>query len=441
MNNYLRNMIKRRNEGYACGIPSYCTANPFVIQACLEQAKRFDGYVLLEATANQVNQYGGYTGMTPVDYKNMVYAIAEKISFERERIILGGDHLGPLIWADLPENEAMARSMELVRAYISAGYTKIHLDTSMRLGDDPADKPLSDETIAQRGAALYSACQEAYAELLKKDHDAVVPVFVIGSEVPIPGGAQAAGEAIEVTKPESLENTLRAYESAFKQLGFSNAFEDIIGVVVQPGVEFSDSGCSRYDRAAAAEMTAAARYHRNIVLEGHSTDYQPAKALREMVEDGVAILKVGPALTYAFREGLFALSIMERELVPEDRQAHFTEILEQAMTNDPKYWQKYYHGSKKQQQLHRRYSFSDRCRYYLSTPSIEAAIAQLLENMNHIEIPLSMIHQYMPVQYNKLLNGSLQPAAEDLLRDYITVVTDDYNYAVQYGYDIAGVHY
>ena len=150
----LRRMLKNRQAGmrYA-GIPSFCTANGLVIEACLKQAIRFDDCVLIEATANQVNQFGGYTGMKPADFRDFVYEIADNIGFDRDRIILGGDHLGPLTWQNEPEAEAMAKSVELVKLFVSAGFKKIHLDTSMRVADDSRDEPLSDETIGLSGTA------------------------------------------------------------------------------------------------------------------------------------------------------------------------------------------------------------------------------------------------------------------------------------------------
>ena len=50
--------------------------------------------------------------------------------------MLGGDHLGPYVWRAEPADEAMAKARDLVRDYVAAGYTKIHLDASMRLGGD-----------------------------------------------------------------------------------------------------------------------------------------------------------------------------------------------------------------------------------------------------------------------------------------------------------------
>ena len=87
----LHDMIFKRNIGIHCGIPSYCTASGIVIEAALQQGKRFGDDVLIEGTSNQVNQFGGYTGMRPADYKEFVLGLADKVNFPRERVILGGD--------------------------------------------------------------------------------------------------------------------------------------------------------------------------------------------------------------------------------------------------------------------------------------------------------------------------------------------------------------
>lgn len=236
MKNPIRDMVTKRQLGIHCGTPSFCCANKLVIEAILEQAKRFDDTVLIEATSNQVNQSGGYTNMRPKDFRNFVYQIADKIEFSREKIVLGGDHLGPLPWMDLPASEAMANAIELVKLTVAAGYTKIHLDTSMKLGDDPVTGKLSNETIAERGAILYQACEEAFQERLKKHPNAMHPIFVIGSEVPVPGGAKEDHNKVKVTSPKDFEQTLLAYKKKFLQLGLQDAWNYIIAVVVQPGV-------------------------------------------------------------------------------------------------------------------------------------------------------------------------------------------------------------
>lgn len=436
MSDLLRDMIAKRKEGIICGVPSYCTANELVIESVLKQAKRFDDSILIEATANQVNQFGGYTGMKPADYREFVYEIADRIGFPRENVVLGGDHLGPLTWVDEDEASAMDKAEELVRLFVAAGYKKIHLDTSMRLASDPTDEMLSDETIAARGARLYVACEEEYQKLLAKNPDEKRPVYIIGSEVPIPGGAQEEEDSISVTKPAAVEKTLAAYKEQFEKVGMGDAFENIIGIVVQPGVEFGDDTVFHYNRVNAAELTAAMQKYDGVVMEGHSTDYQSPAGLKEMVEDGIAILKVGPALTFALRDGIFALSAIEKVMLPEEKQVKFEDVLEKVMMENPGNWQKHYHGNDKELYIKRKYSFSDRCRYYFALPEIQEAIAKLIENIDSVDIPLGLLHQYMPLQYVKVRDGKLAKEGRALLLDSVNEITETYNYATKYNYVI-----
>lgn len=437
--NAIQEMIIKRNMGIHCGMPSFCTANSLVLEACLQQGKRFGDEVLIEGTANQVNQYGGYTGMTPQTFKEFVYKLADKVGFPRNRIILGGDHLGPLTWFQEPEETAMKKAEELVRAYVLAGFKKIHLDTSMRLGDDSKEEPLSVRTIAQRGARLYRVCEEAYQELLKENPQELRPSYVVGSEVPIPGGEQEQEDQVAITRPEDLHETIRIYKEEFEKVGMGHLFHTIVGVVVQPGVEFGDENLVRYNRSETVALSQAISEYPGIVLEGHSTDYQSPKQLKEMVEDGVAILKVGPALTFAAREALFALSYMEKYLIPEEDRANFIETLEKVMVEKPKNWQVYYNGTEEEKALKRKFSFSDRCRYYYDLPEIQECIQKLFYNLDHVHIPLGLIQQFMPLQYIKVRDGIISATAEEMAKDKVVERIEDYNYATKYNYITSGI--
>lgn len=441
MTNPLKDMVEKRKIGIHCGIPSYCSANKLVIEAALEQAKRLPGQsVLIEATSNQVNQDGGYTKMLPADFKEYVFKIADKIDFDKSLIVLGGDHLGPLPWCDKPAAYAMEQAKILVQLCVSSGYTKIHLDTSMKLGDDPAGA-LDPLVVAERGAFLYKAAEESFAEYLEAHPDAIHPVYVVGSEVPIPGGDQEEGDHVKVTTPKDFENTLMAYKEKFHELHMDDAWENIIAIVVQPGVEFGNADVHNYNRVEAMQLCSTLRKYPDIVFEGHSTDYQTPQSLNEMVQDGIAIIKVGPALTFAVREGLFALSMMEKELIPdESKRADFIEILEKVMLENPKNWAKYYDGDNFKQHLSRKYGFSDRSRYYMTIPEVDAAIEKLLKNMDEVTVPLNMLRQYMPVQFKHIREGRLQnPTARDLVKDKVVEIIDDYNYAVIHSYMTANM--
>lgn len=419
------------NELIFNGIPSYCTASKPVLRSLLRRAGVSGQPVLVEATANQINQYGGYTGMQPKDYRQMVLKIADEVACPRDLVLFGGDHLGPLVWDGLPEKEAMERAVVLVRLFAAAGYSKIHLDTSMRLADDDKNKPLTDDVIARRGAALYAAAMEGYQEALQEEPTLPRPVFIIGSEVPIPGGTQVQEDSIAVTKVEALRNTLDAYRKAFADAGFADGMKDVIAVVVQPGVEFGSDEVHVYNREAAAKLTAGmAEFQGKVVLEGHSTDYQPKQALRQMVEDGIKILKVGPALTFAYRDALFALSELEKILVSPKERANLPQILEDTMCASPANWQKHYTGTPEELLMLRKYSLSDRSRYYFSIKEIEDAEEKLFTNLEKVHIPLGLLHQFMPRQFAAVVAGELKCEPRLLAEFAVTAVAEDYEYAV-----------
>ena len=429
--NPLKQIIAKQKAGEAVGIYSACSANSYVIEAAIECAKRDNSCVLIEATANQVDQNGGYTGMKPADVRDCVFGIAKKVGFTTDRIFLGGDHLGPLTFASKPEAEAMADARELVRCYVAAGFTKIHIDTSMKVADDDPNTRLSDETIARRGAELARVCEDTYQELLKSDPDAVRPVYIVGSEVPIPGGAQDPNAGMQVTRVEDFKATVAAFEKAFKEAGLEETWKDVIACVVQPGVEEKDAGCTEYDRAKAAELMASIKEFPNLVFEGHSTDYQTKYKLRELVEDGVGILKVGPGLTYAAREGIFSLCVIEEELakVYDFETSHFKEALDKAMLANPGKWQPYYHGTEKEIAFKRQYSFSDRCRYYFPVKEVQDALNKLISNLREHPVPLPLLSQYMPMQYTMVREGTLKNDPEELIKSRIAYTIEEYTFA------------
>ena len=174
----IQEIVQQQKQGTPVGIYSCCSANAFVLKAALRRGLQHHMPVLIEATANQVNQFGGYTGMKPADFYAYVQQLAADMGYPEKDLILGGDHLGPLTWTNLPAAEAMDNAEELVRQFVLAGFTKIHLDTSMRVADDDLQARLSDEVIAERGARLCKAAEAAYAQRL-----AVHPGFY-GSKKP-----------------------------------------------------------------------------------------------------------------------------------------------------------------------------------------------------------------------------------------------------------------
>jgi D-tagatose-1,6-bisphosphate aldolase subunit GatZ/KbaZ len=410
--NWLAETIRRHKAGEPVGIYSVCSAHPTVVQAAIAQATADGSRVLIEATSNQVDQFGGYTGLRPAEFRDLVFGIADASGFARERVVLGGDHLGPNRWQRQSANAAMANAEVLIAAYVEAGYTKIHLDCSMACPDDPT--VLTDEIVAGRAARLLRVAEDTAH---RKGSDG--PVYVIGTEVPVPGGAHETLGRLTPTPADRARRTIAAHRAAFAELGLEHVWPRVVALVVQPGVEFDHLNVIDYERSATTELRHVLDTEEQLVFEAHSTDYQRPAQLRELVEDHWAILKVGPALTFAMREALFALALIENELVSRSSRSNLVEVVERRMLSAPEYWQAYYQGDPLAQRTARRYSYSDRLRYYWADDQVDAARQTLLANLDRIGIPLPLISQFLPAQYDRIRAGGLEPVAQSLVIDRI----------------------
>jgi D-tagatose-1,6-bisphosphate aldolase subunit GatZ/KbaZ len=402
------------------GIYSVCSAHPLVIEASVLQALDDDGYLLVEATSNQVDQFGGYTGMKPQDFRRLVLGLARRHGLPEDRIVLGGDHLGPNRWQERPAEEALAYAGDLVASYVAAGFTKLHLDCSMACADDKS--PLDDSVVARRAATLASRAEQEASAGTPADN----PVYVVGTEVPVPGGAHDALEVLTPTSADAARATLAAHENAFRTDGLEGVWNRVIALVVQPGVEFDHERVIDYDRSATGELRQVLDDHGRLVFEAHSTDYQTRANLRALVEDHWAVLKVGPALTFAMREALFALAAIENELVAEGERSELLSVVEHRMQEEPGYWEGYYPGGPAARHLLRRYSYSDRIRYYWAYPDVEDAQRRLFSNLAAREIPQPLLSQYLPRQYERVRHGGLESVPEALVFDRIRDTLQDY---------------
>jgi len=360
-----------------------------------------------------------------------VITIAKENDFPSYSLIFGGDHLGPNVWQKQPAAIAMNNALDQIRAYVNAGFTKIHLDASMPLGDDDSDPdmPFNPGLVAQRSAELCKAAEDTYHQMTSNEFE---PVYVIGTDVPIPGGAQASLENIRITPVTEVEEIISLTKEAFNRLELENAWERVVAVVVQPGVEFSDDAVSAYNPRKARQLSLYIENIPQMVYEAHSTDYQLPDLLKNMVVDHLAILKVGPWLTYAFREAVFSLAAIEAELSRLHKNilpSNIIQILDQVMMDEPKYWIKYYQGSEEQKSFARKYSLSDRIRYYWPNKKVGHALDKLIANLQHHPIPSSLLSQHMPPQHQALLDGQITSQPLDLIHHKIMEILKIYSIA------------
>ncbi len=412
-------VIERHRAGEPAGICSVCSAHPLVIEAALAHAKAIERPALIEATSNQVNQDGGYTGLRPAQYRDLVWDMADEAGLPRERVVLGGDHLGPNCWQTQPAKAALDKAALMVSEYVRAGFRKIHLDCSMPCGDDPRSLP--DEVIAERTAILCERAEDAW-----RGSGGDAPVYVIGSEVPTPGGAQEALQELAVTEPDAALATVAAHRTAFVRHGLEAAWHRVIGLVVQPGVEFDDSHIIDYVPAKARRLSDCLLRESSFVFEAHSTDYQTRAGLAALVRDHFAILKVGPALTFALREAVWALDRIELEWLGPERSSRVRATILETMRRDPRHWSKYYHAKGRALELQLEYSLSDRIRYYWPAPAVTDALARLSASFDGAAPPLPLLRQYLPAAYDAARRAELALDAQSLLVHHITQVLADY---------------
>lgn len=374
----LRRIIAQNRSGQAVAIPSICSAHPAVLEASLTLAQTLGAPLVIEATSNQVNQDGGYTGMTPPDFIAFVTAIAQAAGVEPKSLLFGGDHLGPQAWRALPAAAAMDKARNLVADYARAGFGKLHLDCSEGCAGETAQLP--DAVTAARSADLAAVALRAApnpADLL----------FVIGTEVPPPGGARAdeAGD-IPATTPAAAMATLAAHKLAFESAGIGAALDQIGGLVVQPGVEFSPQKVHALPLARDPELLRALQDWPAVCLEAHSTDYQDPAVFPRLAELGFAFQKVGPALTFAWRAALYALDQIRADL-GGPHGPRLADVMEAAMLAAPGYWQGHYNQKAGDLYDQRHFGLADRIRYYWPAPQAEAAVAALFADLERVTLP------------------------------------------------------
>jgi D-tagatose-1,6-bisphosphate aldolase subunit GatZ/KbaZ len=433
LENKILQITRTHKSGQRIGITSICSANPFVIKAAINHSKKNNRLLLIEATSNQVDQFGGYTGLTPALFRQSVLETAQKLNFPSENLVLGGDHLGPNRWQNEKSETALEKAREQISAYINAGFCKIHLDASMKCADDgDRNKPLDPAIAAERSAILCKAAEDAAGS----QNSETLPVYIIGTDVPPPGGAKKQADDMHITQVEDVGETIRLTEKAFQKYNLTDAWERVIGIVVQPGVEFGDAEVCEYDRNKSKDLAEFIEKFPSLVYEAHSTDYQKKESLSQMVKDHFAILKVGPWLTYKFREAVFSLALIEEELLAGKKgvaSSNLIEVVENRMLEYPDYWEKYYSADEAENRLKRKYSYSDRIRYYWSDKKVNESLNRLISNLSEYHIPHTLLSQYLPEEYTAVRAGTILANPEEIIQHRISGVLDIYHNATTGG--------
>jgi D-tagatose-1,6-bisphosphate aldolase subunit GatZ/KbaZ len=92
-------------------------------------------------------------------------------------------------------------------------------------------------------------------------------------------------------------------------------------------------------------------------------------------------------------------------------------------------WRSYYHGNEDELRLSRAFSFSDRCRYYWPQSSVQEEVKRLLQNLGRFSCPLTLLSQYLPIEYEAIREGALENDAAAMIGHHIRRVLRFYGAA------------
>ena len=151
-----------------------------------------------------------------------------------------------------------------------------------------------------------------------------------------------------------------------------------------------------------------------------------------MCEGHFCIQKVGPWLTYAWREALFALTDVESEAAVAESSC-LKDVLEDVMQDNPKYWKKYYPGTEQEQFIKRKYSYSDRSRYYWPYERLQKAVDKLFANLRQANPSPTLYLQYMPGEYHAWRAGKVNYDPEAFALNHVREVVKIYSRSCRMG--------
>ncbi|MBT9385200.1 class II D-tagatose-bisphosphate aldolase, non-catalytic subunit [Pseudooceanicola sp. CBS1P-1] len=407
--------VARTRAGTGTAWVSVCSAHPDVLRASLRLARDSGAQIIVEATSNQVNQFGGYTGLTPAQFIAEVQALADRLDCPRGLLAFGGDHLGPQAWKSEPPEAAMEKAEGMIRAFVQAGFSKVHLDCSEGCAGEPAQ--VGDALAAERAARLAAVAEAASPGTVS---------YVVGTEVPPPGGARNDAEEVTPTDPQAARRTLTITQAAFEALGLQDAWSRVHWLVVQPGLEFAPAHVHPFDRAQPDALSAALADRPGIAFEAHSTDYQAAPVFADLARRNFAVLKVGPALSFALREALYALSHVDGWL---SGAPHLGLLMEELMLENPGVWQGHYHGTPEAQRLLRHFGYADRIRYLWAQPRAQQAVSAMNARLDAATPPLPLLAQYLTpaaLTRARALQGTGLPLSQAVIDAYVEAALRPY---------------
>ena len=291
------------------GIPSVCSAHPLVIEASMRATLPTSLPLLIEATCNQVNQDGGYTGMTPEDFRDFVERIAAENGFPRERIILGGDHLGPNPWKHPSAEEAMAEGRGDDRAPSRPRASPSSTSTAAWAAPASPRRSGRRDRRPRRAPGRCGRIRAAGRQTSLSRSTSSAPRSRSRA-----APSQALDE-LEVTTPEDARSTVQSTKRPSRRLDSRTPSPESSPPSSSPASSSAAIMSSPTTQQGPGPERRAEGHARPRLRSAFHRLPDPCQ-LADLVRDGFAILKVGPGLTFALREALYGLDRIAEELFP-----------------------------------------------------------------------------------------------------------------------------
>ena len=347
-------------------LPSFCTSNFLVLKILIKFCKKNKLPLLIETTSNQVNQFGGYTNLTPKKFTKKISLYLKKEKFNQKLFFYGGDHLGPLPWKQFGQLKSLERSKKLIKSYIDSGAQKIHIDTSIKLRND---KTFSKKEILKRTQDLFNNLN------LDKINNIF---FVFGTEVPFAGGGTNKNQsAAKFPTKSTINESDFVKKLLLKRFNYNKYF----ALVIDTNMEFFNQNIIKPN---IKNLTEIVKYStkKKFYFEAHSTDYQNLNTLKKLVKNNFKFLKVGPELTHCLLKSLFLMEQFENEYIKEKKRSLFKRKLIKEILSNKTHWKKYYNEKDSTVVEKILKGKLDRARYYLNTTKVNESIRLLEKNIN-----------------------------------------------------------
>jgi len=411
---WLIDIMEANRGGERKGIYAVESQNPTVQEAYLRQALGDGSPALFEICAEMLDLHGQSGKILPDDFIANVKRSAGKTGFPRDRLFFGVNDLSPSLWKDESIESALKKTRAFISALISLGFNKLGIHAAIPLKGDLADQQLSQEVIIAREAALYQAAEGAAAALPDEEK----PLYVIDLH---PGQGMTEDQD-NMAHKEDVKIAIDRFAETAVAAGLPEMRERLLAVRIILGAGYNSEKVIPFGSSLLKELGGCVYGDKPVLLEALRTDFQPQMILDQLVDNHFAILSVGPELTYTMREVLFSMAMMENETMlgkPGVYLSNFIIELDRAMQSAPQHWEKYYSGNGFEQMIARKYSLYDRSRFYWEDKNVRKMKKRLFDNLIKYPIPLTVMRQFMPRQYERVAAGELENKPDALVMDAV----------------------